>query len=510
MARKGRSRRDTGMSAFKAGLIAIVLIAVLSYFGFTKQNPFANPYELKGVFETVNNLQVRSPVRTAGVEIGKVKKVEALPEGGARVTMVLKDSALPIHRDAQLKVRQRIFLEGNFFVDLQPGSPSEPTLDSGATIPRSQTASPVQFGQVLTALQSDTREDLKTFLQEFSKGLEGKGARGFNQSIRYWTGAYRNSALANDATLGQEPTKDLQRVLKGQQKTFEALDRDEQALKGLVVNLNTTAAAFAREDVALEASVPALRDTLKVGAPALRSLNDALPSLRRLARDALPGVRSSDPTLKASLPLIVQLRRLVSRRELRGTAAVLRRYIPTLVLLNQRSVPLSEEGRQLSACTNEVLVPFFDTPIPDPEMADNGNSDQLVRYQTQRSFVGLSGESRLADGNDSWFHASSVRAAPDVRPAPPPDGGSQPPPHRPDVPCETQEKPDLNAPGAPIDSLTYTRTAGAKYVKGGPRVSPEQFRAALLKAKAEWPDVEKAIAADQLKNLKFFKEKARR
>jgi phospholipid/cholesterol/gamma-HCH transport system substrate-binding protein len=455
---KGRGRRGAGMSAFKAGLIAIVLIAVLSYFGFTKQNPFANPYELKGVFETVNNLQVRSPVRTAGVEIGKVKKVEALPEGGARVTLVLKDQALPIHRDAQLKVRQRIFLEGNFFVDLQPGSPSEPTLDSGATIPRSQTASPVQFGQVLTALQSDTREDLKTFLQEFSKGLEGKGARGFNQSIRYWTGAYRNSALANDATLGQEPTKDLQRVLKGQQKTFEALDRDEQALKGLVVNLNTTAAAFAREDVALEASVPALRDTLKVGAPALRSLNDALPSLRRLARDALPGVRSSDPTLKASLPLIVQLRRLVSRRELRGTAAVLRRYIPTLVLLNQRSVPLSEEGRQLSACTNEVLVPFEGSRIPDT--GEPGNTDQQVRFQLQRSFVGLSGESRLSDGNHQWFRGSGVPNPPNVKPAPPTDI-NQPPPHRPDVPCETQEKPDLNAPGglaAVVGSGTRTQT----------------------------------------------------
>ena len=33
----------------------------------------------------------------------------------------LNDKARPIHKDATLKIRPRIFLEGNFFVDLQPG-----------------------------------------------------------------------------------------------------------------------------------------------------------------------------------------------------------------------------------------------------------------------------------------------------------------------------------------------------------------------------------------------------
>jgi phospholipid/cholesterol/gamma-HCH transport system substrate-binding protein len=286
------------MGAFRAGVLALTLIALFSYFGFTKANPFANPFELKARWQNVNNLKPNSPVRIAGVDVGKVTKVEPVKpgkgEGAALVTMEIKKKGLPIHEDATVKARTRIFLEGNLFVDLKPGSPSAPVAEDGYTIPMQQTAAPVQFGQILTALQDDTREDLKTLLEEYSKGLEGKGARGFNESIKYWKDAYKNTALANDATLGEEPTRDLQRVLKGQQRTFAALNSDEAALQGLVTNLNVTAAAFAREDIALEQSIPALRDVLRSAQPALGSLNDALPSVRAFAVEALPGVRSSE------------------------------------------------------------------------------------------------------------------------------------------------------------------------------------------------------------------------
>ena len=290
------SARSNGMSPFRAGILALVIVGLFTYFGFTKANPFANPYEFKAAFNDVNNLKPNSPVRIAGVEVGKVKKVEPITDGqgAALVTKELKEMALQVKEDAELKIRPRIFLEGNFFVDLKPGSPSADELHDDETIPVTQTAAPVQWGDLLTALQSDTRSDLKTFLREYSKGLDEGGAEGFNQAIKYWEPAYRNSSLANDATLGQDPDRDLQRVLKGQQKTFGALVRDERALKDLVTNFNVTAGAFAREDVALAASIPALRDTLRVGHPALASLDEALPSLLAFAHDALPGVRSSD------------------------------------------------------------------------------------------------------------------------------------------------------------------------------------------------------------------------
>jgi phospholipid/cholesterol/gamma-HCH transport system substrate-binding protein len=206
--------------------------------------------------------------------------------------------------------------------------------------------------------------------------------------------------------------------------------------------------------VALEASIPELRDTLRTAQPALASLNSSLPSVRAFANDALPGVRSSDEALAVSLPFITQARRLMSPSELRGLAAELRRRIPSLVALNSESVPVLEQSRQLSACTNNVLVPFVNSKFSNVQGSDgkNGNGDEQVRYQLQRGLVGLSGESRLSDGNNQWFHTSLSPPALNVQPAPPPVV-DQPPPRRPDVPCETQELPNLEAPFAPITAF---------------------------------------------------------
>ena len=46
------SPRSDGMSPFRAGILALLLVGLLSYLGFTKANPFANPYEFKAVFNT--------------------------------------------------------------------------------------------------------------------------------------------------------------------------------------------------------------------------------------------------------------------------------------------------------------------------------------------------------------------------------------------------------------------------------------------------------------------------
>src|SRR6266540_242630 len=279
--RKPKHPRDPGMTPFRAGLIAVVIIAIGTYFGFTKSNPFSHPYEFSAVFERATNARVHfSPVRIAGVNVGEVSKVEPIGDrGAARVTMKIKDEGLPIHEDAQLKIRPRIFLEGNFFIDLRPGTPGSPKLKDGETIPIQQTATPVQFDQILIALQSDTRSDLQTLLKEYSRALVTGGAKGFNQAIKYWTPAYKNGSLANQASLGTRE-HDLSRLLRGQSKTFHALARHEENLKDLVTNFNTTAAAFAREDDSLEAAIPALDRVLRVGSPALQSLNSSLPGLR--------------------------------------------------------------------------------------------------------------------------------------------------------------------------------------------------------------------------------------
>jgi phospholipid/cholesterol/gamma-HCH transport system substrate-binding protein len=442
------------MSTFKAGVLALTTILLLTYFGFTKANPFSNPYELHATFRNVENLKPRSPVRIAGVEVGKVTKVEPEDGGAADVTMQLNDDALPIHDDARAQIRSRIFLEGNFFVDIKPGSPSTGDLDDGSTLPITQTASAVTLPDILDVLNSDVRTDLQTFLHEYGTvALQGGGAKAFNRAIDSFEPAYRYGALTNDALLGVDPNHDVQRLLRGQQRTFAALASNPDDLKALVTDLNTTAGAIASEDTALEAAVPALRATLREGYPALGELNAALPTLRTFAREATPGVRSSVPALDAAIPWFTQARGLVQQSELKGLAADLRHAVPSLVKLNTRLVPFLQQLRALSSCTNHVLVPFMESDIPSIE---EGNSGHSVRAQIQRSFVGLAGESRNFDANSPVFHIQGVNpfklATGRVEPAAPLDANN-PPPHRPDVPCETQDPPNLHAPGG--DATLY-------------------------------------------------------
>src|SRR4051794_29600889 len=125
------------------GLMGAILAAVILFFGFTKDIPFTHGFQIKAQFESANSIRPNSPVRIAGVEVGKVKSVTGVEgSNAALLTMELNDNALPIHEDATAKVRPRIFLEGNFFVDLKPGTPGAPVLKSGDTIKITQTASP--------------------------------------------------------------------------------------------------------------------------------------------------------------------------------------------------------------------------------------------------------------------------------------------------------------------------------------------------------------------------------
>ena len=462
------SRQKLGIGPIGAGLVVVVLVVIATFFAFTKANPLANPYEISAVFKHAHEIKTRSPVRIAGVQVGRVTKVEALPdEQMAKVTMEIDETGLPIHRDARLKLRPRLFLEGNYFLDLHVGTPTAGKLPDGATIPPTQTATPVQFGQFLTSLQRDTRDNLQTLLKEYSHALEGAGARGINQAVAHWEGAYRNTAMASRAYLGRQEG-DLHRLLRGQGRVFGALSRNENALRTLITGLRRTMGAFAREDDNLSRTVVQLRRVLVTGEPALRSLNSALPSLRAFARDALPAARSSVPTLDAQIPFTQQLRQLVSRDEGRGLAAELRRTVPFLARLNHRQAAGFQETRALSSCQNNVLLPFSKEPIPDPDFPEASGEPWFE--QSGRVFVGLAGESRVTDANSPMarvhggggpttvvgtgetgeeYIAQLDLPLQGVRPVSP----TERPVFRPGVPCETQEPPDLNGlrgPGDPV------------------------------------------------------------
>jgi ABC-type transporter Mla subunit MlaD len=488
-------RRRGGANPVTVGALVLGVIVVLTYFGFTKHVPFTHGFRVKAVFTEANSIRKNSPVRIAGVNVGKVKDVQREPgTTAAIVTMELQDKALPIHKDATLKIRPRIFLEGNFFVDLKPGTPETPTIGDGDTIPVTQTATPVQLDQVLTALQASSRDDLQAALKGFGDGLTVKpsaaddaaqdpdvrgktGAQALNASLRTGGDALKNLSIVNEATLGTEQ-HDLGRLIRGLGTVTKALDRNEGDLQGFVTNFNTTMASLASESGSLKSTVRLLGPTLNTAKSALTSLDAALPNTRAFARDILPGVRETPATIKAAFPWIRQTRGLLQQSELRGLTQDLRPTTANLSKVVDTSLKLLPQIDLVAQCATKVVLPAGDQKIDDGSLSTGAENYKEFWY----AMVGLAGEGANFDGNGSYvrfavgggdqtistgkvggalgdtFFGKSNSKAIGTRPAYP----GHRPPYNPDAPCKDQRVPDFNtATVGAADGSTATRSAPA-------------------------------------------------
>ena len=463
---KRSRRRRSGPSPVIVALGVIALLVIGSFLAVTKDIPFVNePYVMKAAFKDSDGIKPGSPVREAGVAIGEVTKVEPTQKGGraAVVTMAITKNGLPIKTDATLKIRPRIFLEGNFVVEVSPGRPGSPALPDGGMIASDHTANPVQFDQVLLALKSDVRDDLRNTFAELSVAEGAGAAKAFNRSLKYQPAAYKFSAIVAEALLGEQP-HDLSKWIAGQGIVFSALDRDPAALRGLIDNFNTTTAAIADRQADLRSALQELPVTLRTALPTLSSLNAAFPPVRRFATAALPGVKSTGPTVDALLPFIKQLRGLVQPSELRGLSADLRASTPPLASFARTSVPLLGELRTLASCVSSTLVPYGNQTLTDPNFPAAGR----VYEEFPKSLVGLAGESRSNDANGQCFKVLGSGGLTTVDlgngllgAAAQPMQGVNPPPQRTlpplmaDAPCENQELPDLRTTvGAPPKQTT--------------------------------------------------------
>ena len=480
-------RKDRrGASPFAVGIVTLLVIAIGVYFGFAKDIPFTHDFRVKAVFESSNSIRKNSPVRIAGVNVGKVVNIEGKPgTDAAVVTMEIKKKGLPIHKDATMKIRPRIFLEGNFFVDVKPGTPGAPTIDDGDTLPITQTSTPVQLDQVLSILQNDTRSSLQKALDGLGTGLTYKppasqdtdadpSARGesaaesLNDAIAYGERSLKGTAIVSQAFLGTQD-HDLSRLIDGLSRTTDGLGRNEAQLKDLLTNFNTTVAATASESSNLQASVRLLGPTVDNADRALTSLDASFPDTRAFAREILPGVRETPATIDAALPWIAQTRKLLGPDELKGVAEELSPATSDLAKVVDQSLTLLPQADLVSKCIARVVLPTGDIKIADGPLSSGVENYKEAFY----TFVGLAGEGANFDGNGGYVRfdvnggdqtvalgpgnnltqkvfSNYVKAPLGTRPAYP----GKKPPYKPSSTCYKQPLPNVNgaATGPPDGS----------------------------------------------------------
>ncbi len=471
-------RRRSRVSNFVAGLLGAVVIVGVFYLVFGGGLPFSgSPFVLKAVFTTETQLHIPSPVRIAGVDAGQVVSVKhvAGSSQASIVTMDINNNALPIHADATISVRPRIFLEGNFYADLHPGTPTAPTLRSGATLPAANDSGPVQLDRVLSALNSNSRQDLQTLLQGIGSSLNAlptpaqdasqdptvrglTGGQALNASLKYSADAFRASAIVNEALLGVQP-HDLARVVTGTDRVFQGLAASGTQLSDLVTTFNATMAALASRQQALSETVAALPPWLQATDSALGPLDRSFAPTRALASALIPGVKQLDPTIGPALPWLAQATVLVSPHELGALLSSLTPAVQQTASALSSAKSLLSGGDEFARCISHNIVTTGNQVIQDPPVG----SGLAVYQEFLQSAVGLAGASQNFDGNGRYlsitagggsnqvqtsslsgqgpFYGNAVLPPLGTRPAWP----GKAPPLRRDVACFRNPAPSLNS-----------------------------------------------------------------
>jgi virulence factor Mce-like protein len=471
-------RHGSRISNLAAGLIAIVVIGAACYLVFGGPIPFQGPpFVLKAVFTVETQLHIDSPVRIAGVNVGTVTAVNRIAGSStaAVVDMDINNNGLPIHANATLNIRPRLFLEGNFYVDLFPGTPAAPELSSGATLPAANTSGPVQLDRVLSALNSNTRADLQTLLEGLGSALnvpptaaedltQDPTQRGLtagqslNQSLNYSADAFRASAIVNEALLGTQP-HDLSGVVTGLGHVFGALASTQNHLSHLITSFNGTMAALASRQQDLSQTIALLPPTLRATNNALGPLQASFGPTQAFARALTPSVKELGPTIAAGLPWIAQSTALLSNRELGGLLADLTPAVQNTSSTLHASKALLDQSGSLAQCLTHTVIPTGNERIQDPPLT----TGQQAYQELFQSAVGLASISQNFDGNGRYVRATTaggdlrvatgnlgpegplfgnaVLAPLGTRPANP----GQQPPIRSDVPCLRNAPPNLNA-----------------------------------------------------------------
>ena len=484
-------RRGERLSPFRAGILALVVLVVGTYFAWTGRSPFAQDFELKAVVAGAPEVHSRTPVRVAGVDVGRVKHVDRGPGNAVTITMALKDSALPVHRDATVKIRTRLFLEGNFFLDLRPGTPAAPEMADGGVIPLSHTAVPVQLDEILADFRYSTRQNVRGLVGELAKAVDGGGAEAVGGSLPDLRPTFRNAAWLSEAARGEQED-DLPAFIRDSHRTAAAIASREAALPELVTGLNRTLRALASRRSQLEATLPELDRFLAEAHPALGEVRRLSPSARAFLREIRPGLRAAPPTLRLALPFLTEADRL-----LRSVPALLRQADPalaSLARLEPRLAELLDLVTPVTECLRRNAIPTLKTPVDDPPHS----TGEPVYKDLVHSVVGQASASQNFDGNGSnvRYHAGfggqtisfgDVAGVSDplVAFTNEPLVGSRPrrpaqqPPFRPDVPCTSQSPPDLRAEtGSAPKQLSATRLR----TRGRPATARELVRQARRRA----------------------------
>jgi phospholipid/cholesterol/gamma-HCH transport system substrate-binding protein len=318
-----------------AAIVALLVITV-GVAGYILDNerlsiPFITPsqYTLNADFQTAQAVtpgQGQS-VRISGVQVGLITGVSLKNgEGVVKMSIDKKYQGL-IRQNWTALIRPRTGLD-DMFVELSPGIGNAPAAKSGYTIPVSNTMPVVNLDEILSSLDSDSREYLDLLVNGAGQGLKNNGGDQLAQVMERFEPTHRdlarlNSAVAQRGTDLRQLVNSLKRLnvalaakqpqivqlIDSSEKVFNAFASEgsnvSRAVADLPGTLNQTTATLAKVQAFAQELGPAATNLL----PAAGAIKGANQALTALAVPGAPIVKNQiRPFVVASRPVVRNLR----------------------------------------------------------------------------------------------------------------------------------------------------------------------------------------------------------
>ncbi len=339
------------------GIIVLILLALFTLLVILYNQKAALPgwvpglgqdfYKLNAEFTTA---QAVTPgqgqaIDIAGIQVGRVGAVSL--ENGVAVVRMDIDTKYEklIHSDSTLLLRPKSGLN-DMVIEIDPGTGGK-TPPAGATIPLARTQPNVQPDQILTALDSDTREYLSLLLEGGGRGLGGNG-KPFSAALKRFEPFTRD--LARIGTALETRRHNIRRSIHNFRLIASELGNHDADLARFVDSTDTALGAFANQQAALQDSLRELPPTLRATQSGLEKSDRLSLVLRPSLLALIPSAVALKPALEATQQTFRETR-VPIRDQIRPFTREIR---PTVTHLVQASKPLEKTSTSLRSAFTDL------------------------------------------------------------------------------------------------------------------------------------------------------------
>ena len=300
--RRGTASLGASPVLIGAATVLVALVAVFIAYNANAGLPFVPTYDLNAELPSGGKLVKGNEVRVGGFRVGVVKdiKPKLTTVNGERRSVAVAELNLdkkiePLSRDTQFRVRPRSAL-GLKYIELQPGT-SKATWQSGDTVPVKQSSEPLEFEDLFSTFDRETRPNIQRATDGFGNAFAGRG-QAINRSIQALNPFFK--ALTPVMRNLSDPDTELDQFFlqMGRASAQVAPVAQTQAL--LFTDMADTFAA-------ISANPRALQDTIEKGAPTMDVSIDSFRVQRPFMvdfTDLSARLRPAAEQLPRSLPAI--------------------------------------------------------------------------------------------------------------------------------------------------------------------------------------------------------------